>query len=118
MTDPAAALAALRDADVIGSPFFAADAPWCGSAAHLSLTWDSWAVAKVICHHGEFKGVSDPINLSKALDRAVTAWRAADHPNWCLADFEATGDTHTFMAGCQLWVDHDGQHGFPEDDDG
>lgn len=45
----------------------------------VELAWDQWAQCKIKCEHGEFKGVSDFLNLTEAIGRALVKFQDAEH---------------------------------------
>lgn len=50
-------------------------------AHEISIHWDQWVECRIVCLHGSYTGVSDFLNFTEALMRAVVHFNEADHPS-------------------------------------
>lgn len=104
-----------RQADIIGQLLLGGRDCW---PTRIGIAWDQWAVCTIRCDHGKFRGTSDFLSLTEAVLRAVEKLRAAEHPQYCMADYVATDqDGSTFTTDCTLWIGHGGDHGERDDGD-
>lgn len=99
----------------------------CYDRPHAEIAWDQWTRTRIFCKHGVFEGVSDSMDLSQGIERAMTGFRASietgiHHACWseCPVPQEWIGDGN-WSAGdtteCELIRGHDGEHHcFPDDD--
>lgn len=98
----------------------------CYDRPHIEIAWDQWSRTRIFCKHGVFEGVSDFMDLSQGIERAMAGFRTSLDSgihNCCWADCPVPDEWVTegsWKAGettdCEMVKGHDGDHlGFPDD---
>lgn len=95
-------------------------AVWCiegtGTGFSISLAWEQWTEAVIVCPHGRFRGTNfaGPAP-AEALACAVTKFGQAEHPHYCTKQFTVEGEAWD-METCELWEGHKGPCGYRDDE--
>jgi hypothetical protein len=78
-----ALLQSVNSMDVLGAFFrieYPSDVPNVTCQPDIRFAWDQWAMCKITCPHGEYRGVSGfTNNFTEAYASARRKWAAADH---------------------------------------
>ena len=96
----------------------------CYDRPRIEIAWDQWSRTRITCKHGVFEGVSDFMDLSQGVERAMKGFRASVATGihyCCWADAPIpeswTGYGPGDTTSCDLVRDHDGpHHSFPDDE--
>jgi len=56
------------------------DNPLTECVQEIKLHWDQWVACYITCDHGRFKGVSDFLNFTESIVRAVIEFNEIEHP--------------------------------------
>jgi len=98
----------------------------CYDRPYVEIAWDQWSRTRIWCKHGVFEGISDFMDLSEGVERAMAGFRASIATgihNGCWQDCPAPEewvDAGDWEAGavteCDMVRGHDGEHRcFPDD---
>lgn len=99
---------------------------YCYDRPVIEIAWDQWSRTRIRCKHGVFEGISDFMDITQGVERAMAGFRAslasgvhyccwADCPvpeSWIEEGSWEAGET----SDCEMIRDHDGDHEcFPDD---
>lgn len=98
----------------------------CYDRPYVEIAWDQWSRTRIWCKHGCFEGISDFMDLSEGIERAMAGFRASLETgvhNGCWADCPAPQEwiaegswRDGEMTECDMIRGHDGDHqSFPDD---
>lgn len=101
----------------------------CVDRPHIEIAWDQWSRTRIFCKHGVFEGVSDFLDITQGVERAMEGFRASlptGVHDTCFVDtpvpeswVEPQGSWAVgAVSECELVRGHDGEHHIFPDDDG